>query len=210
MKCLCRSTLFLFAAASLALPAGMPIGVATAIGAYTVNDAVAQGATAISDGANLTTTLTPTQVMLANGVDVTLATRTRGQLYTDHVVLSDGAVKVNHFDPDFSVSVRSLTIQSDSPQADAIVRANGNTVEVASLGGSVRVTDGVRMVRVYSGTKMAFAKANAGAGQTQTGASTPVPPNEADTHALEWSIVVIAAAAAIIGGVAAYQGKNPF
>lgn len=210
MKYLCRCAALFLAAASLALPAAMSIGVVSAIGSYAVNDALAEGPTALSDGSRLQTTISPSQVMLANGVDVTLATRSSGRVFADHVVLENGAVKVSRFDGDFSVNVRSLAVQSESPESQAIVRTHGNTVEVASLGGTLRVSDGVRLVRVAAGTKTSFSNADQGAGQTQTGAKPAPAPDEADTHALEWSIVAIAGAAVIFGSVAAYQGKNPF
>jgi hypothetical protein len=214
MKYSCRIAVLVLAAASCAFPAGLSIGVASAVGSYSVDNAVAQGATELTDGSRLKTTIAPSRVMLANGVNVLQATRSSTRLYADHVVLEDGALRVGHFDQGFAVQVRGLAVESETPNSETIVRTRGNTVEVASLGGSVNVTDGgARLIRVAAGTKMSFAQddQSSGSGQTQTGAK-PVPPtaSDADRNALLWSIVGIAGAAVVFGCVAGVEGKSPF
>jgi ferric-dicitrate binding protein FerR (iron transport regulator) len=204
--------LFLTAAAS-AYPAGLPIGTASAISTYSVNDSAVQGKFEVAEGSRLETTTAPSDIRLSNGVDVLLATRSAGRVYADRVELEQGAVRVGRFDRDFSVQVHQLTIQSDGPQSTAVVRTSGNNVEVASLGGSVRVTDGgARLTRVAAGTKMAFRPngQDAASGQTQTGAKPGPGLEEADRNALVWSIVGISAAAVLFGSIAAAEGKSPF
>jgi hypothetical protein len=77
------------------------------------------------------------------------------------------------------------------------------TVDVASIGGNLNVSDGGAMLtRVVSGTRVSFRN---GGGQTPTKKALP-----SDTHIMLWMIVATAAAAITIGAIAASQGKSPF
>ncbi len=74
------------------------IGVATAVGAFSVNNASVTGNVDVFDGAQLRTTVAPSNVHLENGVDVRLATRSAGTVFGDHMVLREGAVRMANFD----------------------------------------------------------------------------------------------------------------
>ncbi len=142
--------------AAPAFSAGPSIGVATAVGSYSVDSSSVTGNIDVFDGTQLRTTISPSDVHLANGADVRLATRSAGTLYSDHLQLRDGAVRISNFD-NYPVQVRQLQIQADTPGAQAIVRMRARTIEIASIGGTVSVTDGGAMLtRVAAGTSMAF------------------------------------------------------
>ncbi len=210
------------AAAVLSFPAwtaSANIGIASALSTYSVNGASVTGSSDIADGSSLRTTTAPSDIRLAGGTQLLLATRSAGTVYTDHVSLNEGALRVSNF-AEYPVATRSLEISADTPQAEAIIRMSGNRVEVASLGGTVRVTDGGAMLtRVAAGTRMAFddqattPPQDQTQGKTQTGAAKPKNRggmSDADRNALLWSIVAIAGTAAVLGIIAGVEGKSPF
>lgn len=208
----------LFATSSFAAGAGngpvanAPIGIAMGIGTFTVDSASVAGPIDIASGTELQTTITPSDVHLENGVDVRLATRSTTTLYGDRVVLKDGAVRVNHF-ADYSVQVGGLTVQADSFGTEAIIRTTPKNIEIASIGGTVRVSDGgAMMTRVAAGTKMAFQNTGANPGQTPTvtGAAPAEKGPISDKKAILVSAGVCAVGAIVVGSIAAAQGKSPF
>src|SRR5579875_628656 len=206
--------------AAPAFSASPSIGVATAIGSYSINDSPVTGETNILDGTELRTTVSPSDVHLANGADVRLATRSATNLYSDHIVLKDGALRMAKFDS-YPVHVGELDIEADTPGTEAIIRTRGKAVEVASLGGTVKVTDGGAMLtRVAAGTKMSFQNANpaaqsgaspAQAAPAQTGAA-PAPERGpiSDKKIFLWTAGICAVGAIVVGSIAAAQGKSPF
>lgn len=207
-------TLILGAAMSVvcAYPGGLPIGVANAAGSYSVNDSPVSGQTDLAEGSHLETTATPSEVRLQSGADVVLSPRSVGSVYGDHVVLERGAVRVGSFE-NYSINARKLQVLADSPGSAAVVRLKGDTVEVASLGGSVRVSDGGAMLaHVAAGTRMSFKQNDATQAQTgaQTGAGAGRPRVASDEHVLLWFIAITAGAAIALGSLAAVQGKSPF
>ena len=167
----------------------------------------ASPAIGIADGTRLHTALMPSQVRLQTGVEVSFSSRSTGTLYRDRVVLDEGSVRVGNFSG-FTVDARQLQIQTDDPKAQAVVRLTSKTVEVASLGGHVNVTDGGAMLtRVTAGTRISFQQ-NASPSQTP---SAPVRKRlPSDQHTMVWLIGITAAAALAIGLTAAAQGKSPF
>lgn len=196
--------------AGVAFSGSPSIGVANAGGSFSLNNSVVQGTASVSDGAELETTSSPSEIHLQSGADVRLSSKSAGTVYADHAILERGALRVGNFD-NYPVDVRQLQIQADSPQSEAVVRLKGNTVEVASLGGSVRVGDGAAMLtHVAAGTRMSFQNAATKTG-AQSGAVSGKPPQVAsDTHVLIWFIAATAGAAIVIGSIAAAKGKSPF
>jgi hypothetical protein len=194
--------------AAFSFPATPVIGVATAVGTFTVNSASVSGTTSVLDGTEVQTTVAPSEIRLQNGVDVRLATRSAGAVFNDHVVLHEGAVRVGNFG-DYSVNASKLEIRADDSRAQAIIRMHKDTVEIASIGGSVQVTDGLSFTtHVLAGTKVAFQQS--GAAPAQTGAAPAPKPLPSDTKTLLWVIGVTAVAAIVIGSIAAAQGKSAF
>ncbi|MBV9264624.1 MAG: hypothetical protein JO061_00500 [Acidobacteriaceae bacterium] len=195
------------------------IGVVAGIGSYSVNESPSTGTTNLTDGARVETALAPSQVVMENGTAILFGTRSAGVVSLDRLLLQRGAARVEAFDPNFKIRVNALEIGSDEPNTKVLVRTTGRTVEVASLGGSVRVTDdGVRMTRVMAGAKMFFDQENgapASAKQanqqtaSQTGASR-APTGPSDRNTVLWFIGITGGAAIVIGSLAAAEGKSPF
>jgi ferric-dicitrate binding protein FerR (iron transport regulator) len=206
--------------AAPAFPASSTIGVATAVASFSVDNSTMTGDANVFDGTELRTTTSPGDVRLRNGTDVRLATRSAGTIYNDYVVLREGAIRVTSFDS-YTVKASQLEIEADNPAAQAVIRMAGKKIEIAALGGSVRVTDGGAMLtRVAAGTKAFFQ--NTGSNPGQTGATPGQPPAQtgaapapeagpvSDRKVILWTAGICAVGAAIVGGIAASQGKNPF
>lgn len=192
-----------------------PIGVATTVGTVSVNQALISGNTDLTDGSRLQTTTAPSDVHMANGADVRLATRSSGEFFSDHVSLDQGALRVGNFNG-LTVNARQLQITSDEPASQAVVRISKKTVEIASVGGSVNVMDAGMLTRVAAGTKMSFQQSGAAspADQTANTGATPAPAPKSkmpgDQKTFLWVIGITAVAALAIGLTAAAQGKSPF
>jgi|GEM_PF-1583075 len=194
--------------------ASAAIGVATAVTSFSVDNSTVTGNANVFDGTELQTTIAPSDVRLRNGVDVRLATRSAGTVFNDRVVLRQGAVRITNFGS-YAVKASQLQIEADSPETQAVVRMTGKKIEVASLGGTLRVTDGGAMLtRVASGTRVFFQSsppAQTGAAPAQTGAApAPEVGPVSDKKTYLWAAGICAVGGAIAGGVAAAQGKSPF
>jgi hypothetical protein len=149
----------------------------------------------------------PRDVILENGVAIRVGARSAGTIYGDHAVLEQGALHLSHF-ADYRVVAGQLFIESETPGAEAVIRLESSTIEVASLGGAVTVSDGGAMLtRVAAGSKMAFQ--NSGAAPGRTGAA-PAPKPRSNMKTWLWVVGGIAAAALVIGLTAAAQGKSPY
>lgn len=196
--------------------ASASIGVATAVTSFSVNNSTVTGNANVFDGTELQTTIAPSDVRLRNGVDVRLATRSAGTVFNDRVVLRQGAVRITNFGS-YAVKASQLQIEADSPETQAVVRMTGKKIEVASLGGTLKVTDGGAMLtRVASGTKVFF-QSNPPPAQTgaapaaQTGAApAPEVGPVSDKKTYLWAAGICAVGGAVAGGIAAAQGKSPF
>ncbi len=152
--------------------------------------------------ASVQTQATARDVVLENGVSLRLEARSTGAIYADHAVLEQGAARVSHF-AGYQVRAGDLLIEADAPTSQAVIRVERDSVEVASLGGPVRVSDGgVMLTRVASGSKVSFQSTGAAPGAKSKGPS--------ETKVFVWVIIAISAAALAIGLTAAAQGKSPF
>jgi len=214
MKSLFSLALSALAFSAVPLFAGTAaIGVATTVGTVSVNQSVISGNADLADGSRLQTTTAPSDVHLAGGGDVRLATRSAGTFFADHVSLDQGALKVGSFNG-LTVNARQLQIAGEDANAQAVVRINRKTVEVASVGGAVNVMDSGMLTRVAAGTKMSFQQTGATPTdqQTATTGAAPAPTSKlpSDTKTFMWVIGLTAVAALAIGLTAAAQGKSPF
>jgi hypothetical protein len=170
-------------------------GAAPAIG--TSDNGPVWDGTAVEAGTSAST------ISLENGVSVRLAPQSRGTVFSDHIVLDEGSVRVGNFGT-YTVNARQLQVQAADPSAQAVVRLGTKTVEIASIGGNLNVSDGGAMLsRIVSGTRVSFKN---GGGQTPT--SKKALPS--DQHIMIWMIAITGAAAVVIGATAAAQGKSPF
>ena len=175
----------------------------TCFGAAPAIGTMASGTGEVSDGSPVHTAVTPDQVNLASGVALRLSPRSNGTVFHDHLVLDQGGVRVENL-KEYRVNAGNLQIEAAEPAADAVVRLTDKTVEVASLRGTLNVSDGGAMLtRVAAGTRMSF----------QTTSQNVAPSHRAmpsDRHVMTWVIGITAAAALAIGLTAAAQGKSPF
>ena len=156
---------------------------------------------ALSVGAAVRTADLPGNIRLPSGVDVFLSPRSDGTVYSDHVVLDSGAVRLGNF-AGYALDAGELQIQAASPASQAVVRMLDRTVEIASLGGSLNVSNGGFLTRVTAGTRVSFQQSSANPGRVRR--------DSENHHKLEWIIGGIAVAALVIGLTAAAQGKSPF
>ena len=185
---------------TLVLGASSCFGAASAIGTT--------GNEEILEGSALHTSTAPSEVTLQSGVRVNLSPKSAGTVFGDHLVLEEGAARVDHF-RGYTIEAGQLQIQSQNSETQAVVRLTGKTVEVASLGGNLNVTDGgALLTRVAAGTRMSFQQT--GASPAQTGAARSRKRLPSDQHIMVWMIGITAAAALAIGLTAAAQGKSPF
>ena len=158
-----RRKIFKFAAVALTLTASSfaaapTIGVATAVGTFKVNSTEVEGNANIFDGAELRTGTTPSQVFLQNGSAVTLGVNSAGVLYHDHLVLQEGAAKVQNM-TGYTIDAAAYRVQGE-PKSEAVVRFQSNEVQIASLAGflSVSNTHGALLTRIGAGTASSFNK----------------------------------------------------
>ena len=197
----------------------LAIGVANAVGALSVNNAPALGNVDVFDGTQIRTTITPGDVRLESGVDIRLATRSAGTVFRDHVVLREGALRMTNFES-YPVHVDGLEVEAETPGTAAVIRTTGRSIEVASIGGPVTVTDGGAMLtRVVAGMRMSFQNQTSGTNPGQTGAApghkgaAPAPAEKgpiSDKKAFLWAAGVCGVSAIVVGSIAAAQGKSPF
>ena len=163
--------------------AGTPtIGVASAFGTFSVNDAKVEGNANIFNGSQIKTDLASSRVYLQNGAALTLGTYSAGTLYKDHVVLQQGSAKVDGING-YSIQAGNFKIKGTEALSQAVVRLDGGTVQVAALTGSVNVLNsrGVVLNRITAGSASEFqndsnangapGQSGATAGQGQSGAS---------------------------------------
>lgn len=166
------------------------IGVATAIGSFSVNNSSVSGTANLADGALLTTTSSTGQVTLKGGSNVVLGTNSAANFYDGRVVMVHGMARFDNMKPGFKVAASSLRVENDQVGGQGAVRLNGDKIEVASVIGNMNVynTQGTLLARVPAGSVFAVDANDSGAssGQGQTvpsgataGAAAPIMSNGA-------------------------------
>src|SRR5579884_3664966 len=145
----------LVAAASQAAPP--TIGIATAIGPFFVNSASVEGNANLFDGSEVKTGKASSQIFLQNGATLTLGINSAASIYRDHVVLEQGATKIDNM-TGFHVLARNYRIEQQEPGSQAVVRIEGDLVEIGALAGSLNVFDrkGALLTHIGTGTATAF------------------------------------------------------
>jgi hypothetical protein len=133
------------------------IGIATAIGTFIVNSNRVDGNANLFDGSDLKTGKASSRVFLQSGAALTLGIDSAGTIYRDHLVLQQGATKVDNMNG-YSVHAADYRIDQGQPASQAVVRLDGNMVEVAALAGSLDVFNkkGALLTHIGSGTASAF------------------------------------------------------
>jgi hypothetical protein len=154
---------------SLVSAATPAIGVALSSGSIMINNAKAEGNASIFDGNTIETGAAASRLQLKNGSSVQLSSETRGKIYQDRLVLEKGGTQVQTAKP-FSVDTPFLKV-SGSENSSAKVSMHGNTVQVASLTGTLNVSNasGVFVAKVAPGMALDFSPADAGASAAGSG-----------------------------------------
>jgi hypothetical protein len=147
------------------------VGVATAIGSFSVNNSSVSGTANLPDGALLRTTVSTGQVTLKGGSNVVLGTNSAANFYDRKVVMVQGMARFDNMKPDFKIAASSLRVENDQVGGQGAVRLNGDKVEVASVIGNMNVynQEGVLLARVPTGSVFAVADNQSGATQDCTG-----------------------------------------
>ncbi len=145
------------------------IGVASAVGSFEVNSAAVEGNANLFDGSQVRTTEASSQILLQNGAALTLAVNSAGTIYKDHLLLLQGATKADKMNG-YTIQAARYRIEGVQPGSQAVVRLSDGSVQVAALGGSLKVFNekGALLTRIGAGTASAF---NTGAPTGQSGAT---------------------------------------
>lgn len=159
-----------------------PIGVVSAIGTFTVNDAKVEGNANVFEGSLIKTTTASGRVYLETGSQLTLGTNSAATFYKDRVVLQQGATRVDGTNR-FSIQAASYRIQNAEPASEAVVRLEGDEVQIAALVGAVNVYNGhgALLTRVGAGTASSFDNQNSGAPTNVAANNSPKNPQSGAT-----------------------------
>ncbi len=122
-----------------AIAAGPNLGVATAEGAFTVNNATVRGNATITEGASIETTMSPSRLSMTTGARFRLDANSRARVFTDRVVLEKGSGELTATKT-YAIEARSLRITPDAPNSKArVALRDEKVVQVASSSGRFRV-----------------------------------------------------------------------
>jgi len=149
------------------------IGIASAIGTFVVNSNQVDGNANLFEGSEIRTGKASSQIFLQNGAALTLGISSAGTVYRDHVLLQEGATKIDNMNG-YSVHAADYRVEQAQPASQAVVRMNGDMVEIAALAGSLNVLDrsGALLTRLGSGTATAFQAGGTG-GNGGQGSANP-------------------------------------
>jgi hypothetical protein len=166
---ICFAILFC-AAASFAV--GPSIGIASAVGTFVVNSNLVDGNANLFEGSEIKTSKASSQIFLQTGASLTLGIDSAGTIYRDHLVLHQGAAKIDNMNG-YSVRAANYRIEQGERASQAVVRLDSEMVEVAALAGSLNVFDrkGAMLTHIGTGTASAFQAGGSG-GNNQ---GTPIP-----------------------------------
>lgn len=157
------SSVFISAVAVAASPA---IGIVTASGHFTLDRSQVWGNATVFEGSVIETGSASSEVALRNGAKLQLAKDSRARVLSDRVVIEKGIGQVSAPES-FEVNAANLRIHSTGR-----LRVNlGQTVEVASLLGSARVSSasGMLLAAIPAGSTMNFGPQAANGTVTRTG-----------------------------------------
>ena len=188
------------------------VGVATAIGSFSVNDTSVSGTANLTDGALLKTTSTTGQVTLKGGSRAVLGTNSAAAFYDGKVVLVQGIARFDNLKPGF----KAVAFFAAGRENDQVGGPGGRPLERRQSGskpplirGNMNVYNhqGALLTRVAAGSVVGVDDSPSGAGgQTPSGASTSAAPIMSNSAAL-W----IAAGLAAVGlgvGLGLTQGSS--
>ena len=140
--------------AGSALASSPVIGVASATGGMTLNNASASGGATVFDGDTVETS-GYSRIRLGNGAHVDLSAGSKAQIFANHEVLQSGMSESSGVE----VDARTLKIQPSAATSVARVRLDGDqAVIVVALNSPVSVLDkeGLLVARVLPGAPLSF------------------------------------------------------
>ena len=141
------------------------IGTASVRGDMRVDSYTVNGNATLFDGSVVETGQATADLRLNKGTEITLATSSRGTLYSNRLVLQQGEGELTS-GSSFQLQANGLHVTPSQPNSDGVVSLKpGNTVEVAALTGSFGVTNdqGVLLASVHPGMPLSFAMQAGGA-----------------------------------------------
>lgn len=149
------------------------IGVAQGRGSFRLDGATVQTNGTLFDGNAIETGEVATELRLAGGARLMLASGSRGRVYRDHLVLEGGSARLQTAE-DYPIEARSLRVVPAGRGATAQVvlsKERAGSVEVAALNGPVRVTSaqGLLVAQVFPGRALQLTPQVAAAASRLTG-----------------------------------------
>jgi ferric-dicitrate binding protein FerR (iron transport regulator) len=189
-------------AVSIAFAGTPAIGVASAFGSFSVNRAQVSGNANVFDGSQVRTDKVASQILLQNGSSVTLATNTAATIYNDHLVIQEGAARLDGMSR-YNVQGLGYRVVADEPGSQTAVRLNNGAFEVASMSGAVKVfnSEGAMLTRIGAGTASSFKPGQSGASSGGgSGAASTVGSGSANV--LLFGAVIAGLAGAGLGAAA--------
>lgn len=144
---------------SYATAATVSIGTVSTRGDMRIDSYNVQGNATLFNGSVVETGQTPADLRLNKGTQITMSSSSRGTLYSDHLVLQQGASELAASNS-FQLQAKGVRITANEPNSRGIISIKaGKTVEVASLNGSFGVTSesGVLLANVHPGRVVSFA-----------------------------------------------------
>jgi hypothetical protein len=135
------------------------IGTASARGEMRVDNYNVKGNATLFDGSTVETGNATASLRLDKGTQITMSTSSRGTLYSDHLVLKQGASELAP-SKTFQLQANGLHVVPNQPNSRGVVSVkSANTVEVASLNGSFGVSNdrGIMLANVLPGHSISFA-----------------------------------------------------
>jgi len=144
---------------SYAAAGTVAIGTASARGDMRVDSYTVNGDATLFDGSVVETGQVTADLHLNKGTEVTLATGSRGTLYTDRMVLQHGQTELTSSNS-YKIEANGLRVSAASANSRGMVTVkSGNSVEVSALNGSFGITNtqGVLVATVRPGQPLSFA-----------------------------------------------------
>lgn len=144
---------------SYATAGTISIGTVSSRGNMRIDSYTVEGNATLFDGSVVETGQASADLRLNKGTKITMSSSSRGTLYSDHLVLQQGEGELAASNS-FQLQANGIRVTPNEPNSRGFVTIkNGNTVEVASLSGSLGVTSdhGVPLANIRPGHVVSFA-----------------------------------------------------
>ena len=161
------------------------VAVASGPGTFNLDGVKVEGNANVLEGSQIKTGPAPSRVYLQTGEMLILGINSCARFYRNRVLLEQGATRVSGMSQ-YRIEAARYRVQSADARSEAVVRLEGNAMQVAALSGAVNVFNqqGALLTHIGAGTASAFqtgdkpvVAAQSGADAGQTGA-TPAATEE--------------------------------